>query len=146
METLGATLRDADVAVKDTNLCGGKGAPMCKMVSMLERRTWLQLGVFRLRFFESREFGISVFPEVEEILICASSFRNFAKHRIGSAQLKMGPGADRIVLHKAPMIEDFSELGGGFCTLVCRQQGLASQVNRMHKNREGWLTEFAAAH
>jgi len=114
---------------------------------MLERRTSLQLGVFRFGLLENREFVIGVFPEVEEILVHASRFRNFPLHRIGSAQLKMGQGADRIVLHKAVMIDDFLELRGCFRPLACGQEGLASHVNRVHKNREGSrLTEFAAAH
>jgi hypothetical protein len=60
------------------------------MVSMLERGILLELSVFRFGLLENREFGVGVFPEVEEIFIGASRFTNFPLHRIGSSQLKMG--------------------------------------------------------
>jgi hypothetical protein len=90
VDTLGGPREVLIVAVNGTNLYGGRDPPISKMVSMLERGTSLQLGVFRFGLLENREFGIGVFPEVEEILIRASRFRNFPQQRIGSAQLKMG--------------------------------------------------------
>jgi hypothetical protein len=50
----------------------------------------VQLGIFRFGGDKDGDFGVGVFPEREEILICRLGLGGVTLHRVGSGQSQPG--------------------------------------------------------
>src|SRR5712692_10416889 len=96
----------------------------------------LYLCVLRLGFLQDGDVGVGVFPEGEEVLVCALRFDVVAREGVGTGQSQVRQCADEIVLHHAGVVENLLELGGGSAALVRRQISLATQINGVEARRE----------
>src|SRR5216683_826783 len=94
----------------------------------------MQLRVLRLGFLQDGDVGVGVFPEGEEVLVCALRFDGVVREGVGTGQSQMRQCADEIVLHHAGVVENLLELGGGSAALVRRQISLATQINGVERD------------
>ena len=91
----------------------------------------LQFRVLRFGFLQDRNVAVGVFPDVEEILIGAASFRRIAGQYIGPAKLQMRQRAQRQVEYDAAVIDNFLEFTCGGSSVASRQERQAADVNRV---------------
>ena len=75
-------------------------------------------GIFRPCFFDNRDVGIGILPEIEQVLIGTLRFRPVARRDERSRQLQARHGVHRIDEHDASMVKDPLELGGRLCGLM----------------------------
>jgi hypothetical protein len=108
---------------------GGGGITKLVRCPVMGRKALLQLGVFRFGLFQDGNFGVGVFPEGEEVLVCGLSFGGVAGEGIGTGQAQVRQCADWLVQDDAWMVENFLELGCGCAALVRSHIRFATQVN-----------------
>src|SRR5882757_9047795 len=91
----------------------------------------LQLRVLRFGFAQDRDVGVGFFPDVEEILIGASSFRRVAGQYIRAAKLQIRQRAKRQVEHNGSVVENLLEFTRSGSSVAGRQERQAADVNRV---------------
>src|SRR5262249_3051708 len=84
--------------------------------------------VLSLSFFQDRDVGVCVLPNVEEILVGCLCLVLISRQSKRSTELQIRQCTYRIRAHYAPMIKDLLKLGGGFRVLLGGQEGFAAHV------------------
>src|SRR5258708_9643420 len=91
----------------------------------------LQLRVLRFSFLRDGDVGVGFFPDVEEILISASSSNRVAGQYVCPAKLQMRQCAQRQVEYDAAVVDNFLEFTGCGSSVASREERQAADVNRV---------------
>lgn len=89
------------------------GLPRCAVCERL-----LKFGVFGFGFFEDGYVGVGGFPECEKILIGGAGLSGIILRGVSTGELKLRKRNHFTFREPAGKIENFLELGSGFCRLV----------------------------
>jgi len=95
----------------------------------------LQSRIFRLCLLENRDFEVGVFPECEEVLIRGFCLGGVALHRVGTTELEVSQGSDRLVHNDLSMVDDFREFGCGFTAPMRGQVRLSTHIRGVERER-----------
>ena len=96
----------------------------------------LETRVLYLGFFQQRQIPISVFPELQKILVGRLRLGLFPRERKGSRVLQACQSAHGIIYDDAGVTDNFMELRGGFRTPTCGHLGLSAHVYRIQRTKK----------